>query len=184
MKLLPPRTHHLITGTTNNVLPPWTNHLITGTTNKVLPLWKHHLITGTTNNVLPLWTHHLTTGTTNKVFRPFCRPTKALRVSRCIALLFLGPRHQMTGGGRPHAPSTSTPGKDPVPILLEAGWSPGPVWTGVKSRPHRDSIPDRPARSQSLHRLSYRAHTTNTCMQYNHAREIVVSSCTMPLCLL
>ena len=24
---------------------------------------------------------------------------------------------------------------------------PGPVWTGEKSRPHRDSIPDRPARS-------------------------------------
>ena len=40
-----------------------------------------------------------------------------------------------------------TPGKDPVPILQEAGWAPGPVWTGGKSRPHRDSIPDRPARS-------------------------------------
>ena len=34
-----------------------------------------------------------------------------------------------------------------VPILQEAGWGPGPVWTGGKSRPHRDSIPDRPARS-------------------------------------
>ena len=50
-----------------------------------------------------------------------------------------------------------TPGKDPVPISQEAGWAPGPVWTGGKSRPHRDSIPDRPARSQSLYRLSYRA---------------------------
>jgi len=37
--------------------------------------------------------------------------------------------------------------KDPVPILQEAGWAPGPVWTGGKSRPHRDSIPDRPAYS-------------------------------------
>jgi len=44
---------------------------------------------------------------------------------------------------RPHF----TPGKDPVPILQEVGWDPGPVWTGGKSRPHRDSIPDRPARS-------------------------------------
>ena len=44
---------------------------------------------------------------------------------------------------------TLPPGKDPVPILQEAGWAPGPVWTGRKSRPHRDSIPDRPARSQS-----------------------------------
>ena len=55
---------------------------------------------------------------------------------------------------RPHF----TPGKDPVPILQEAGWAPGLVWTGGKSRPYRDSIPDRPARSQSLYRLSYPAH--------------------------
>ena len=26
-----------------------------------------------------------------------------------------------------------TPGKDPVPIVQEAGWAPGPVWTGVES---------------------------------------------------
>jgi len=32
-------------------------------------------------------------------------------------------------------------------VLQEAGWAPGPVWTGGKSRPHRDSIPDRLARS-------------------------------------
>ena len=51
---------------------------------------------------------------------------------------------------RPHF----TPGKDPVPILLEAVWAPGPVWTDGKSRPHRDSTPDRPARSRSLYRLS------------------------------
>ena len=35
-------------------------------------------------------------------------------------------------------------GKDPVPIVQEAGWAPGLVWTGGKSRPHRDSIPGRP----------------------------------------
>ena len=61
---------------------------------------------------------------------------------------------------RPHF----TPGKDPAPILQEAWWAPGPVWTGGKSRTHRDSIPDRPARSQSLYRLSYPARvlTLNT----------------------
>ena len=53
---------------------------------------------------------------------------------------------------RPHF----THGKDPVPILQEVGWAPGPIWTGGKSRPHRDSIPDRPARSSVLYRLSYR----------------------------
>jgi hypothetical protein len=57
---------------------------------------------------------------------------------------------------RPHF----THGKDPVPNLQGAEWVPGPVWTGGKSRPHRDSIADRPARSQSLYRLSYPAHRT------------------------
>jgi len=41
---------------------------------------------------------------------------------------------------------TLRPGKDPVPILQGAGWAPGPVWTGGKSRPHRDSVPEPPAR--------------------------------------
>jgi len=44
--------------------------------------------------------------------------------------------------GQPNAPAASTPGKDPVAIVEEAGWAPGPVWTGGKSRPHRDSIPN------------------------------------------
>ena len=60
----------------------------------------------------------------------------------------------VSGTPRPHF----TPGIEPVPIVQEAGWALGPVWTGGKSRPHRDSIPDRPARSQSLYRLSYQAH--------------------------
>ena len=51
-----------------------------------------------------------------------------------------------------------TPGKDQVPILQEAGWAPGPVWTGGKSRHHRDSIPDGPVRSSALYRLCYPAH--------------------------
>ena len=44
---------------------------------------------------------------------------------------------------RPHF----TPVKDSVPILQEAGWAPRSVWRGGKSRPHRDSTQDRPARS-------------------------------------
>ena len=55
-----------------------------------------------------------------------------------------------------------TPGKDPVPIVQEAGWAPGPVWTDGKSRPTRIRSPDRQARSQSLYQLSYLAHTTQT----------------------
>ena len=30
-------------------------------------------------------------------------------------------------------PSRFTPGKDPVPIVQEAGWAPGLVWTGAKN---------------------------------------------------
>jgi len=40
-----------------------------------------------------------------------------------------------------------TPGKDQVPILEEAAWAPELVWTGEKSRPQRESIPELPVRS-------------------------------------
>ena len=55
---------------------------------------------------------------------------------------------------RPHF----TPGKDPVPILQQAGWAPGPVWKGAKPRPYRDVIPDRPEPVVSRYRLSYPTH--------------------------
>ena len=82
----------------------------------------------------------------------------AQKVGRGIALLFhdRGTRRWwvVSSTPRPHF----TPGKDPVPILQEAGWAPGPVWTGGKSCPHRDSIPAHPGRSQSLYLLSYSAY--------------------------
>src|SRR5215510_10243366 len=39
-------------------------------------------------------------------------------------------------GGGWSAPRSGrfTPGKDPVPIVQEAGWAPGPVWTCAKNR--------------------------------------------------
>jgi hypothetical protein len=59
-------------------------------------------------------------------------------------------------GGQRQAPTALPPGKDPVPIAYEAGWAPGPVWTGVENlAPTGIRFPDRPARSQSLYRLSY-----------------------------
>jgi len=79
------------------------------------------------------------------------RPCVAQRLGRVIALLFHGRGTRrgclVSSTPRPHF----TPGEDPVPIVQEAGWAPGSVWTGEKSRPHRYSIPDRPARSQSLY---------------------------------
>jgi len=52
------------------------------------------------------------------------------------------------------------PRKKPGTHFQEAGWAPGPVWTGRIYRFHWYSIPDRPTHSQSLYRLSYRAHTS------------------------
>jgi len=102
----------------------------------------------------------------------FCKKVKfsryrlggAQRVGRVIAILFhdRGTRRGLVVSSTPR--SHFTPRKDPVPILQEAGWTPGPVWTGGKSRPHRDSIPDRSAHSQSLYRLIYPAHIS--CFVY------------------
>jgi hypothetical protein len=72
----------------------------------------------------------------------------AQRVGRGIALLFHDRGTRNEGEWSAARPGrTLPPGKEPVPILQETGWAPGPVWTGGKSRPHRNSIPDRSARS-------------------------------------
>ena len=52
-----------------------------------------------------------------------------------------------------------TSGKDPVPIVQDAGWAPKAGLNGcVKSRPPPTGIrsPDQPARSEWIYRLSYR----------------------------
>ena len=46
-----------------------------------------------------------------------------------------------------------------VPIVWEAGWNSGPVWTGVENlAPIGIRSPDRPPRSESLYRLLIPAH--------------------------
>jgi hypothetical protein len=75
--------------------------------------------------------------------------------SRGIALhtLDLGARR---GGWLTPRPGRFIPGKVPVPIVKEAGWAPGPVWTCAKNQaPNGIRSADSPARSQSLYRLSY-----------------------------
>jgi len=63
------------------------------------------------------------------------RPGLIQRVGRGIALLFhdRGTRRGwvVSSTPRPHL----TPGKDPVPILQETGWAPGPFWKSGKFRP-------------------------------------------------
>jgi hypothetical protein len=53
--------------------------------------------------------------------------------------------------GQRHAPAVFTLRKDPVPIEQEAGWTPGPVWTGAENfAPTGIRSPDSPARSHLL----------------------------------
>ena len=63
------------------------------------------------------------------------KPSVTQRVGRGIHLLFHdnGTRRgwEVSSMPWPHF----TPRKDPVPILQEAGWAPGPVWMGGKSIP-------------------------------------------------
>jgi len=65
--------------------------------------------------------------------------------------------------GQRHAPATFYPVKDRVSIVQEAGWDPGPVWTGAENLASTGiRFLDRPARSQSLYRLRYPAY----CVKY------------------
>ena len=86
------------------------------------------------------------------------RPGVAHRVGRVIVLLFddCGTRRGEWSAARPGR--TLPLGKDPVPILQEAGWGPGQVWRRGKPRPHKNLIPDCPSCSQSPYQLSYPAH--------------------------
>jgi hypothetical protein len=54
-------------------------------------------------------------------------------------------------------PGRFTPGKDPIPIVQEAGWALRPVWTGMeKLAPTGIRSPNRPARSELLSNPSWR----------------------------
>jgi hypothetical protein len=35
--------------------------------------------------------------------------------------------------GQHNAPAAFTPGKDPLPIVQEAGWAPEPIWIGAEN---------------------------------------------------
>jgi hypothetical protein len=56
-------------------------------------------------------------------------------------------------------PSRITPRKDPVSLVREAGWAPGPVWTGAEDLvPTRIQFLDRSARWEQLYRLAIPVH--------------------------
>jgi len=85
-----------------------------------------------------------------------CTGCTAHKGSRGISLLFHdhGTRRGLGVSVTPRP--LFTPRKDPVHIVQEAGWATGPVWTGAGNlAPTGIRSQDRPARSQSLYRLSY-----------------------------
>jgi len=71
-----------------------------------------------------------------------CTGRTTRRGSGGIALLFLDHGTRRGWGVSLTPRPLFTPGKDTVPILQEAGWAPGQVWTGAENlAPQRDSIP-------------------------------------------
>ena len=54
-------------------------------------------------------------------------------------------------GSRGLGPATLSWERDPVPLVQEGGWAPGPVWTGAENLTCTGiRSPDRPGRSESL----------------------------------
>ena len=59
-------------------------------------------------------------------------------------------------GGQCHAPAAFTPGKDPAPIVHEAGWASEPVWIGAENlAPPGIQFPALLARSELICCLVY-----------------------------
>jgi len=66
------------------------------------------------------------------------------------ALLFFEPRRWEVVGGEFLSPSRLSLEKDSVPIVQEAGWVPGPVWTSAENLASNGiRSPDRPTHSES-----------------------------------
>ena len=88
-----------------------------------------------------------------------CTGHMAHRGRGSIALLFLDHGTRRGWGVNVTPRPLFISGKNPVPIVQEAGWAPGPVWTGTENLAFTGiRSPDRPTRSQSLYRISYPGH--------------------------
>jgi hypothetical protein len=62
-----------------------------------------------------------------------CTGRTAHRESRGIALPFLDHGTRRGWGVSVTPRPIFTPGKEPVPVVQETGWAPGPVWTGAEN---------------------------------------------------
>jgi len=106
--------------------------------------------------------------TTSELSEEFPQNFEDYRGSRGIAVPFHDHGTRRGWGVRVTPRPLFTPRKDLVPIVQEAGWALGPVWTGVENlSPNGIRSPDRPARSQSLYCLSYPALVCSRSQRLN-----------------
>jgi hypothetical protein len=85
------------------------------------------------------------------------------------------------GGWSTPRPGRFSPGKDPVPIVWEAGWATGPVWTGAENLvPTGIRSPDRLSRSESPYRLRYPGPEESGGSVFNFSSR--TSTCKEKLC--
>jgi hypothetical protein len=107
-------------------------------------------------------------------FHPFHRPRRPLGRVGYSPTLFLD-LSTRRGWGVSVTP-WPTPGKDPVPIVQEAGSDTGLVWTGAKNlAPTGIWSPDRSTCSQSLYRLSYLAHPKHVVTKIKKLNKVTLS---------
>jgi hypothetical protein len=107
------------------------------------------------------------------------------RGSRGIALLFHDHGSRRGWGASVMPRPLFTPRKDPAPIVQEAGWAPGPVWTGAENlAPTKIQSLDCPARRQSLYQPHYPAHSnsymftqTPSFVKMQVLREVMLCCC-------
>jgi len=78
---------------------------------------------------------------------------KAQKGHKGIALFFLEPRRLK--GWVVKATGLLAAGADPVPIVQEARWAPGPIWMGAENLPPPPvRTQNRTGRSESVYRLN------------------------------
>ena len=83
-------------------------------------------------------------------------PWSPEREYRYGSLLSLTSEIEWASGQRHALAALLTGMTDPVPIVLQDGWAPGPVWTGVENlAPTGIRSPERPVRHKSVRRLRY-----------------------------
>ena len=70
-------------------------------------------------------------------------------------------------GGGWSTPRPGRPGKNPIPIVQEAGWASEPVWIGAENLvPTGIRSPDLPALSESQYRLRHPGSAPVGCNRF------------------